>query len=145
MHLKLRSIPRILTTFCLISLAVTPPVKAHDADENVKVNAILQKELATHPGEQVSMTVVTYPAGTASKPHQHHGPVFVYVLEGTVELQITGGPLTTVHAGETFYEPPGAVHAVSRNASDKEPAKLLAFIIGKIGTPVTSAVPEAAK
>ncbi len=132
-----------LTIACIIAL--TPSVKAHEADDNVKVNAILQKELATHPGEQVSMTVVTYPPGTASKPHQHHGPVFVYVLEGTVELQITGGPLSTVKAGETFYEPPGAVHVVSRNASNKGPAKLIAFIIGKTGTPVTSAPPAVAK
>ncbi len=139
MHFTLK----LLTIACVIALA--PSVKAHEADDNVKVNAILQKELVTHPGEQVSMTVVSYPPGTASKPHQHHGPVFVYVLEGTLELQISGGPLTTVHAGETFYEPPGAVHIVSRNASAKEPAKLIAFIIGKTGTPVTSAPPAAAK
>jgi quercetin dioxygenase-like cupin family protein len=113
-------------------------VGAHESEGSVKVNPLFQKELADHPGEQVSMTVVDYPPGTSSKPHKHHGPVFVYVLEGSVELQITGGPLTTVHAGGTFYEPPGGVHLVSRNASATAPAKLLAFIIGKTGTPVTS-------
>ncbi len=88
------------------------------------------------------MTVVTYAPGKSSPPHRHHGPVFVYVIEGTVELQITGGPLTIVKAGETFYEPPGAVHEVSRNASKTKPAKLIAFIVGKAGTPVTGPANE---
>ncbi|MDB6137766.1 MAG: Cupin 2, conserved barrel [Verrucomicrobiaceae bacterium] len=113
--------------------------QAHEADGEVKAQPVFQKELAGHEGEQVSMTVVSYPPGTSSKPHKHHGPVFVYVLEGTLELQITNGPLTTVKAGETFYEPPGGVHLVSRNASSTAPAKLLAFIVGKTSTPVTSA------
>ena len=115
---------------------------AHGEDEAVGIKPLLAKELAGHADEQVSMTQVTYAPGASSKPHQHHGPVFVYVVEGIVELQIKGGPLTTVHAGETFYEPPGAVHVVSRNASATEPAKLVAFIVGKAGTPVTSPVAE---
>lgn len=115
---------------------------AHGVDEGVQVKPIFKKELATHPEEEVSMTLVSYAPGTASKPHKHHGPVFVYVVEGAVELQIAGGPLTTVRAGETFYEPPGSIHTVSRNASTTEPAKLIAFIIGKVDTPVTSPVSE---
>ena len=77
----------------------------HHAEE-VTGKLLFEKELAGHPGEQVSMTVVNYPPGLESQPHSHHGPVFVYVLEGTMELQVNGGPLTTVPAGETFYEPP---------------------------------------
>jgi quercetin dioxygenase-like cupin family protein len=105
--------------------------------EEVQAKLLFEKELAGHPGEQVSMTVVSYPPGLESKPHKHHGPVFVYVVEGTMELQVSGGAVTTVQAGETFYEPPGGVHVVSRNASKTRPAKLVAFIIGKQGTPIT--------
>lgn len=107
-----------------------------NADE-VSAKLLFEKELAGHPGEQVSMTVVTYPPGLESQPHSHHGPVFVYVLEGTMELQVNGGTLTTVQAGGTFYEPPGGVHVVSRNASKTKPAKLIAFIVGKQGTPIS--------
>lgn len=106
------------------------------ADE-VQAKLLFEKDLAGFPGEQVSMTVVDYPAGLESKPHKHHGPVFVYVIEGTMELQVTGGEVTTVQAGGTFYEPPGGVHMVSRNASKTKPAKILACIIGKKGTPIS--------
>ncbi len=112
-------------------------LSAHEAEGGPAIKPLFQKALADHPGEQVSMTVVEYPPGTASKPHKHHGPVFVYVLEGTVELQVAGGPLTKVSAGGTFYEAPGGIHTVSRNASATQAAKLLAFIIGKADTPVT--------
>lgn len=107
-------------------------------EESINIQTIFEKELAGHEGEQVSMTVVSYGPGKSSPAHRHHGPVFVYVLEGEVELQIAGGPLTKVKAGETFYEPPGSIHEVSRNASQTKPCKLLAFIIGKQGTAITS-------
>src|SRR5437879_521315 len=122
-----RTASGLLTAVFIVGCGLGWLAGAHEPEGNVKVSPLFQKELADHPGEQVSMTVVSYPPGTGSKPHRHHGPVFVYVLEGTVELQISNGPLTTVHAGETFYEPPGGVHLVSRNASATEPAKLLAF------------------
>lgn len=105
--------------------------------DEVSAKLLFEKELAGHPGEQVSMTVVSYPPGRESQPHAHHGPVFVYVIEGTMELQVNGGNLTTVNAGDTFYEPPGGVHVVSRNASKTAPAKLIAFIVGKQGTPIS--------
>lgn len=110
---------------------------ASDHTDEVSAKLLFEKELAGHPGEQVSMTVVSYPPGLESKPHSHHGPVFVYVIEGTMELQVLGGPITTVKAGETFYEPPGGVHSVSRNASKTAPAKIIAFIVGKQGTPIS--------
>ena len=132
----------LLSTVFGSGLILNPSAEAHGKDEDVKVNPLFQKELAGHEGEQVSMTLVTYPPGTSSKPHKHHGPVFVYVVEGAVDLQVKGGPLTTVQAGGTFYEAPGDVHVVSRNASKTKPAKLLAFIVGKTGTPVTEPASE---
>jgi quercetin dioxygenase-like cupin family protein len=78
--------------------------------------------------------------GQESAPHRHNATVFVYVLEGTVNMQVAGGPLRTLSAGETFSEKPTDVHTVSRNASDTEPAKFLAYIIKTLGSPVTNAV-----
>ncbi|MEO7359692.1 MAG: cupin domain-containing protein [Gemmatimonadaceae bacterium] len=118
-----------------VASALEPGAPAR-ADE-ISAKLLFEKELAGHAGEQVSMTVVSYPPGLESQAHSHHGPVFVYVIEGTMELQVLGGPITTVQAGETFYEAPGGVHAVSRNASKTKPAKLIAFIVGKQGTPIT--------
>ena len=105
--------------------------------EGVDAKLLFEKELAGFPGQQVTVTQVSYPPGLESQAHKHHGPVFVYVVEGVMELQVSGGAVTTVKAGETFYEPPGGTHVVSRNASKTKPAKLVAFIVGKAGTPVT--------
>lgn len=118
-------------------LVVSEPTAAHEAGEDVTVRPLFKKELAGHPGEEVSMTIVDIPPGASSKPHRHHGPAFIYVVGGVVEMQTSDGPLSTVRAGETFYEAPGVVHVVSRNPSATAPAKLLAFIVGKAGTPNT--------
>lgn len=129
-----------LFTTLLGSGLLVGQASAH-GEEGIDIDTIFVKELAGHLEEQVSMTVVSYGPGKSSPPHRHHGPVFVFVLEGEAELQIAGGPLTKVKAGETFYEPPGAIHEVSRNASQTKPCKLLAFIIGKKGTDITSPLP----
>lgn len=76
--------------------------------------------------------------GQESSPHRHNATVFVYVLEGTVNMQVAGGPLRTLSAGETFSEQPTDVHTVSRNASATEPAKFLAYIIKTLGAPVST-------
>jgi quercetin dioxygenase-like cupin family protein len=113
-------------------------LKSHGFEDHSNIKQVLTQELAGHPDQQVSITTVYYEPGGSTPAHIHHGPVYVYVTEGAVELQIQGGPLTTVKAGETFYEPPGSIHQVSRNASKTTPAKLVAFIIGKKDTPPTS-------
>ena len=79
--------------------------------------------------------------GNGSGPHRHPGShTFGYVLEGTYEVKVDDGPLQKLGPGGTFYEPPGALHAVSRNASDSAPAKVLVTIVAESGKPVT--VPE---
>ncbi|MEO7997859.1 MAG: cupin domain-containing protein [Gemmatimonadaceae bacterium] len=110
--------------------------------DDVTAKLLFERDLAGFPDQQVSLTMVNYPAGLGSQPHTHHGPVFVYVVEGTMELQVSGGEVTTVEAGGTFYEPPGGVHVVSRNPSTTKPAKILAFIIGKKGTPISGPPPR---
>jgi len=82
------------------------------------------------------------PGQPSSPPHRHNAHVFVYVLEGRVNMQVAGGELVTLSPGEMFYETPGDIHAVSQNASDTEPAKFLVHMIKTVGVPVTTPVPQ---
>jgi quercetin dioxygenase-like cupin family protein len=86
------------------------------------------------------MITVEYPPGGADPVHRHHAPAFVYVLEGTVVMQVKGGPEVTLTPGQTWYEGPDDVHVVGRNASATEPAKFVVFIVKDKGAPVL--VPE---
>ena len=93
------------------------------------VATLMQSQLHGNGAKSVQMLTVEYPPGGASKPHQHHADVFVYVLSGKLRMQVKGGPLLTLGPGETFYEAPNDVHTVSANASPTEPAKFLVFLI----------------
>ena len=103
------------------------------------VMQLMTKELVGSSGKEVLMSTVTYPPGGASPPHRHDAQVFVYVLEGELVMQVQGGPNVTLKPGETFYESPSDVHAVSANASQTAPAKFLVFIIKDKGAPTTRA------
>jgi quercetin dioxygenase-like cupin family protein len=98
---------------------------------------LLNKDLPDLAGKEVMMTTVVYPPGVASAPHRHDAHTFVYVLEGTVVMQVAGGPAQTLGPGQTFYENPTDVHATSRNASDSAPAKILVFMIKDKGKPTS--------
>jgi quercetin dioxygenase-like cupin family protein len=78
--------------------------------------------------------------GGASLPHRHDAQVFVYVLEGELNMQIAGGPLVTLRRGQTFYESPADVHVVSANASKTAPATILVFIVKDKNSPVSREV-----
>jgi quercetin dioxygenase-like cupin family protein len=95
------------------------------------------QSLAGIEGKEVSMVTVTYPPGGASAPHRHNANVFVYVLEGSIVMQVAGSAPVTLSEGQTFYEAPTDVHSVSRNASDTKPAKILAILIKDKGAPAT--------
>lgn len=75
--------------------------------------------------------------GQASTPHRHNAHVYVYVLEGTIEMQVRGGPLVRLGPGEMFHESPEDIHQVSRNASDTDSAKFLVHILKTVGQPVS--------
>ena len=100
---------------------------------------LMTKDLVGLSGKEVLMSTVTYPPGGASPPHRHDAQVFVYVLDGELIMQVQGGPKVTLKPGETFYESPTDVHAVSANASQTRPATFLVFIIKEKGTPTTRA------
>jgi quercetin dioxygenase-like cupin family protein len=95
------------------------------------VKPVLTRALPDLPGHEVSMVTVEYPPGGASKSHSHGTDTFVYVLEGTLVMQVAGGQEMTLGPGETFYESPTDVHSVSRNASATLPAKFLVFFVKK--------------
>jgi len=99
------------------------------------------KPLLTHdlPGlsKDGQMMTVTLAPGEVGSPHRHNANVFVYMLSGAAEMQVKGGTLVTLHAGDTFYESPTDIHVVSRNASKTEPAVFIAFFVKDKGAPVT--------
>jgi quercetin dioxygenase-like cupin family protein len=112
---------RVLLFFCLL----TGTALAQEA----KVTPLLSKDLTGIPGKEGSLIAVEYAPGEASAIHRHNAHVFVYVLEGSVVMQVKGGKILTLGPGKTFYESPDDVHAVSRNASKTKPAKFLVFFV----------------
>jgi quercetin dioxygenase-like cupin family protein len=100
------------------------------------VKEIMSKPFPDIPGKEGLMLTVTYPPRPADEIHRHNAHAFVYVLEGSVVMQLRGGEPVTLKAGETFYEGPNDVHIVGRNASDTKPAKFVVFLVKKQGVPV---------
>ena len=82
------------------------------------------------------MLFVEYPPGSSDPIHRHNANAFVYVLEGSIVMQMRGGKEVTLTAGQTFYEGPDDVHVVGRNASQTKPAKFVVFLVKDKGTPV---------
>ncbi len=93
------------------------------------VTPLLTKELIVQPTHEISMLTVEYAPGESSPKHRHDGQVMVYVLEGSVRMQVEGKELVTLSRGQTFYEGPEDVHLVSANASKSERAKFLVFMV----------------
>ena len=120
-------------------------VSVHAADEPqpAVVTPLLTKDLTGIPNKEGTMLTVQYLPGGASLPHRHDAHVFVYVLEGSVKMQVEGQPAVTLTAGQTFYENPTDVHRVSANASTTQPAKILVFMVKDKDKPATR--PAAAK
>jgi quercetin dioxygenase-like cupin family protein len=100
-----------------------------------KVTPLMSKDLADYPGKEVLMITVEHVPGGSSSIHKHNAHAFVYVLEGSVVMQLKGGEQVTLTAGQTFYEGPDDVHLVDRNASTTQPAKFLAVLIKNKGAP----------
>lgn len=104
--------------------------------QEAKVTPLLSKDLTNLPGKEGLMISVEYPPGSSDPIHRHFAHAFVYVLEGSIVMQVRGGKETTVTAGQTFYEGPGDVHVVGRNASQTEPARFVVFLVKDKGAPV---------
>jgi quercetin dioxygenase-like cupin family protein len=111
------------------AIATAMPAAAHDLGETVTPH--FEKAIPNISGKTLSALVVDYAPGGASLPHDHAQSAFIfaYVLSGEIESKVNDGPTETFRAGESWYEPPGSAHLVSRNASKTKPARLLAVIV----------------
>jgi len=120
----------ISTNALMAQEAVTPSL----AQETI--TPLITKDLVGFPGEEALMYTVDFPPGFSSPIHRHNAQVSVYVLEGSVVMQVRGQQEVTLRPGETFYENPTAIHTVSRNASNTKPAKFLVFLIHPKNAPL---------
>ena len=121
-----------LRTLLVLAVLSGSGVKAQDA----KVRPLLSKDLAEFPGKEGLMIAVEYPPGASDPVHRHHAHGFIYVLEGSVVMQVKGGKEITLMPGQTFYEGPNDIHVVGRNASKTKPAKFLVFLVKDKSAPV---------
>ena len=110
--------------------------------QEAKVTPLMSKDLTEFPGKEVLMITVEYPPGSVDPIHRHNAHAFVYVLEGSIVMQVKGGKEVTLTPGQTFYEGPDDVHLVGRNASSTKPAKFVVFFIKDKGAPVLVPVQE---
>jgi quercetin dioxygenase-like cupin family protein len=108
--------------------------------QQTRVTPLMSKDLSEFRGKEGVMLEVAYPPGGSDPIHRHNAYVFVYVLEGTVVMQVKGGEPVTLTPGQTFYEGPNDVHIVGRNASNTKPAKFLVFFIKGKGAPILTTV-----
>ena len=110
------------------------------AAEGPSVAPLLTKNIPEFQSKEVTMLTVTYAPGESSSAHRHHAHVFVYVLEGSVIMQVAGGEAKQLRPGETFYEKPSDIHVVSKNASATKPAKILVMMLKDKDKPVLEPV-----
>jgi quercetin dioxygenase-like cupin family protein len=132
-----------LVVLCLMTVTLTAqqPKVTPQAPE-AKVTPLMSKDLPELPGKEVEMITVEYPPGSIDPIHRHNAHAFVYVLEGSIVMQVKGGKEVTLTPGQTFYEGPDDVHIVGRNASSSKPAKFVVLLIKDKGAPVLVPVPE---
>ena len=115
---------------------VAPVAQEAKVPPEAKVTQLMSKDLPNLPGKEGVMITVDYPAGSSDPVHRHNANAFVYVLDGSIVMQLKGGKQVTLGPGQTFYEGPDDVHIVGRDASDSKPAKFLVFLVKDKGAPV---------
>jgi quercetin dioxygenase-like cupin family protein len=104
--------------------------------QDATIKQLLSKDLVGHSGKELSLVTVEYGPGASDPVHTHDAQAMVYVLEGSVVMQVKGKAPVTLVPGQTFYEEPGDVHTVARNASRTEPAKFVVFFVKDKGAPI---------
>jgi quercetin dioxygenase-like cupin family protein len=118
----------VLMLVCLMLVTVEP--------KEANVTPLFSKDLTDFPGKEGLMITVEYPPGASDPIHRHNAHAFVYVLEGSVVMQVRDGKEVTLTPGQTFYEGPSDVHVVGQNASKTKPAKFVVFLVKDNGAPV---------
>jgi quercetin dioxygenase-like cupin family protein len=124
----------LLITGTLVPIGTLRAQNAATTQETI--TPLIAKDLAGSASEQVLMYTVDFPPGFSSPIRRHNAQVSVYVLDGSVVMQVRGQKEVTLRPGQSFYEDPADIHTVSRNASDTKPAKFLVFMVNKKGAPL---------
>ena len=131
----------VLLVLCFLSTCLAAADKK--AASKVKVTQLREQSLTDMPDKEGLMLMVEYPPGKVSKPHRHDAHTFLYIIEGSMIMQVEGKEPVTLNVGDTYYESPEDIHLLSKNASDTEPAKFLVVSVNKKGSPVV--IPVAPK
>lgn len=122
------------TATLLTFIALSSSALSQDRPEPL-VTPLMTKDLAEIPGKEVQMLLIEYPPDGADHPHRHHAHGFIYVLEGTVVMQVQGGKRVVLSAEQTYYEGPNDVHVVGENGSRVLPARFVALLVKDAGVP----------
>lgn len=130
--LTMDQISSVVTPLCATSAASSSPLD--------KVEQIASYPLPNVPGKQVTIVRVFYGPGGFTPAHRHAGSVTAYITRGEIRSQLAGGPAEIFKVGQSFFEPPGATHLVSANASTTEPAELIAVFVADEGAQLTTLV-----
>ena len=123
-------------TFTKLILALACLMSGTLIAQDAKVTELMSKGLTEFPGKEGLMVIVEYPPGSVDPIHRHNAHGFIYVLEGSIVMQVRGGKEVTLTPGQTFYEGPDDVHVVGRNASKTKPAKFVVVFVKDKGAPV---------
>jgi quercetin dioxygenase-like cupin family protein len=121
----------------LLSTAAAVPALAQTSS----ANSLFQADVGDVANQEIVVLEVRYPPGVESASHRHNAHTVVYVLEGTVIMQVAGGERKTLTAGQVFYENPDDIHSVSMNASETEPARILVYFLKEKGASTTEPAP----
>jgi len=136
-HFNHASLVSLLAAAAATALDDTTSAQQRAASVTATRRDVISQEIPGEPPRDRSLIEVTYPPGTGSPPHLHANGVMAFVVSGTVTSKVGDGPEQIFHAGDAWWEPPGAIHRVSRNASSAEPARLLAIYIAPRGATAT--------
>jgi quercetin dioxygenase-like cupin family protein len=123
-------------TFTKLILALACLMSCSLVAQEAKVTELMSKDLTNIPGKEGLMITVDYPPGSVDPIHRHNAHGFIYLLEGSIVMQVRGGKEVTLTPGQTFYEGPDDVHVVGRNASKTKPAKFVVVFVKDKGAPV---------
>jgi quercetin dioxygenase-like cupin family protein len=126
----------IVCTLIAAAFGVGSAMAATAEPAEAKLTELMSKDLTNLPGKEGVMLLIEYPPGSKDPIHRHNAHGFIYVLEGSIVMQVRGGKEVTLTPGQTFYEGPEDVHVVGRNASQTKPAKFVVFFVKDKGAPV---------
>jgi quercetin dioxygenase-like cupin family protein len=126
----------VVCTLIAVAVGVTVMMAAPTEAPQAKLTELMSKDLTDLPGKEGLMLLIEYPPGSTDPIHRHNAHGFIYVLEGSIVMQVRGGKEVTLTPGQTFYEGPEDVHVIGRNASDTKPAKFVVVFVKDKGAPV---------